>query len=313
MTIYVDIIFLENIGMNYIILLATGLVCKTNIKHIRLLLASSVGALYAITTFLKVADIYSHFLMKVLLSIVMIYIAFQSKGVKVMCKQVLLFYLTSFVFGGCAFALLYFVRPQDILMRNGVLMGTYPIKIAILGATVGFVILTIAFRVVKSKRSKKDYFCSIVLNFAEKQKEVLAMIDTGNMLKDPISQRPVVVVERQQLYELLPKVVLDNVERIIGGDKNDVLEQLNQTEAVAKLRMIPFSSLGKQNGMLLGFKIDNMIIKEEQEEVTIENVIVGIYPKSLTKNGSYTALIGLEMLESNENKQSKREIQNVIS
>ena len=42
MTVYLDIIFIENTLMNYIILLATGVICKERIKHLRLIIASII-------------------------------------------------------------------------------------------------------------------------------------------------------------------------------------------------------------------------------------------------------------------------------
>ncbi|MCI8519108.1 MAG: hypothetical protein HFJ51_03230 [Clostridia bacterium] len=48
MTIYLDVVFLENICMNGIILYATGIVTKTKCKLFRVLLSSICGALYAI-------------------------------------------------------------------------------------------------------------------------------------------------------------------------------------------------------------------------------------------------------------------------
>ena len=53
-------------------------------------------------------------------------------NVKNMWKDLLIFYLTSFVFGGAAFALIYIVKPQDILMKNGLFLGTYPLKTVVL-------------------------------------------------------------------------------------------------------------------------------------------------------------------------------------
>lgn len=61
--------------------------------------------------------------------------------------------------------------------------------------------------------------------------------------------------------------------------------------------MIPYSSLGKQNGMLIGIKADWLIVKQEDVEQKKENVIIGIYNKSLTKKGEYRALMGLELFE----------------
>ncbi len=65
---------------------------------------------------------------------------------------------------------------------------------------------------------------------------------------------------------------------------------------MTKLKFIPFSSLGKQNGMLLGIKADYVIIKNENdEEKKVNEIIIGIYNKSLTKRGEYRALMGLEL------------------
>lgn len=65
---------------------------------------------------------------------------------------------------------------------------------------------------------------------------------------------------------------------------------------IPKLKLIPFSSLGKQNGMLIGIKAQNLKIIRDEKEINNENVIVGMYNKSLTKNGEYRALIGIELI-----------------
>ena len=249
MTIYLDVIILENICMNYIILFATGLIYKVKIKQIRIIISSVVGGVYAILTFIPILEIYKNFIFKIIMSIIMIYIAFNPKNIKTLLKQLLLFYLVSFAFGGCAFCLLYFIKPQDILVRNGYLTGTYPIKIALLGGIVGFVIVNVAFKLVKGKISKKDMFCDIEIFFKEKSVQIRALIDTGNMLKDPISGMPVVVAESVKLEKIIPKGIIDNLNKILGGDKQDILTKEEQ-EYLPKFRLIPFTSLGKQNRVI---------------------------------------------------------------
>ena len=160
---------------------------------------------------------------------------------------------------------------------------------------IAFIVIITAFSIVKSKISKKDMFCDIEIKLNEKIVKTKAMIDTGNMLKEPITNTPVVVVEHTLLYECMPKEILNNLENILGGDFEKITEDI-RNEYISKLKLIPFSSLGKQNGMLLGIKPQYLkIINEEQEQVK-ENVIIGIYNKSLTKRGEYRALIGIELL-----------------
>ena len=144
----------------------------------------------------------------------MVYITLEANSIKKLFKQLIVFYLVSFSFGGCAFALLYFVRPQDVLIKNGVYIGTYPIKIALLGGVIGFVITQMAFKIVKSKIKKKDVIYKIKIKIFEKEQIVNAILDTGNFLKDPITKMPVIIVEKAELYSILPKELLDNIDSI---------------------------------------------------------------------------------------------------
>ena len=118
MTLYIDIIFLENLFMNYIILFATGIIVKVSPKIIRTLISSLIGSIYAIILYVSKLEIYSNIILKIVLSISMVYIAFDSKSSKQFFKQLIIFYLTSFTFGGVALCFIYFVKPQNILMEK---------------------------------------------------------------------------------------------------------------------------------------------------------------------------------------------------
>lgn len=295
MTIYIDVVLIENLIMNYIILLATGIILKTKIKHIRLIVASFIGAIYTIITYVITIKIYSNFFFKLLLSIIMIYIAFNPQNIKQMWKQLVIFYLTSFIFGGAAFALIYVIKPQEILMRNGLFLGTYPLKSIILSAIIAFIIILITFKMVKNKISKKDMFRQINIVIEEKRITVKSMLDTGNMLKEPITGKPVIVVEHTCLYDLLPKQILNNIEQILVGNFDNIADDI-KNKYITKLKFIPFTSLGKQNGMLLGIQPNYVEIIDEENIEKIKDVIIGIYNKSLTKDGNYRALMGIEII-----------------
>ena len=295
MTIYIDVILIENLLMNYIILFAKGTVLKIKIKYIRILLASLVGAIYTIIAYILALKIYSNIFLKFVLSLIIIYIAFNPKSVKKLFKFTLIFYLTSFVFGGAAFALIYIVRPQEILRNNGLVLNSNSIKLIFISAIVAFIIITIGFKVVKSKISARDMYCYIKIKLNDKEIEAKAMIDTGNFLKEPITNTPVVVVEHTLLYDCIPKEILNNLENILGGDFSGISEKIRE-EYISRLKVIPFSSLGKQNGMLIGIKAEEFIIKSDDESKRKENIIIGIYNKSLTKRGEYRALVGIELV-----------------
>lgn len=293
MTIYIDIILLENLCMNYIILFATAYIMKLKINHIKIVVSSTIGAIYSIMLYMQILPIYSNLIAKIVLSIVMVYIAYMPQNIKKLIKQLILFYLISFAFGGCAFALLYFIKPENIIMKNGVYIGTYPIKIALLGGIVGFVITYVAFRIIKNKTSKNNIIYPLEIKINKKTISLNALLDTGNMLKDPITLMPVIVVEKEKLYSFLPTEILNNLERIVGGDTKEIIEK--NMEYMSKFRIIPYNSIGKQNGLMLGFKADNVKIIIDEEEKEINNAIIGIFNESFNSN-KYSALISLEIL-----------------
>lgn len=157
---------------------------------------------------------------------------------------------------------------------------------------VGLITLNIAFKLIKNRMSKNDMFCNVKIGYEEKSIIVKAIIDSGNLLKEPITGASVIVIEKEKLEEIIEKSILDNLQNIITGKC-----EIESEKYISKFRLIPFSSLGKENGMLLGFKPDWTEIEYDGTNRRIEKVIIGIYDKKISKNEQYAGLVGLDALE----------------
>lgn len=295
MTIYIDVLFLENLILNSIILYATAIISKIKIKHWKIIISSIMGSVYVVIYYIFRIDLYINIISKVFISILMNYIAFSPKSFKLLMKDVLLFYLVSFVFGGAALGMIYIVNSNNINIKDGVILENYTLKTIFIGVVLAFLISILSFKMVKHKIGKKDMFCSIIIKLNKKKVKIRAMIDTGNLLKEPISNVPVIVVEKSVLFDIIPKEILENIDNVLGGDLSGIPEVIKQ-EYLAKLKVIPFSSLGKQNGMLLGIKADEVEVIEDDEIKRVDKVIIGIYNKVLSKRGDYKALLGINII-----------------
>lgn len=137
--------------------------------------------------------------------------------------------------------------------------------------------------------------CNIKININSKCVYINAIIDTGNFLREPITKTSVIVVEKSALLNIVPDYILNNLDKIING------EDIDLGEYSSKIRIIPFTSLGKENGILLGLKADSVLVEMEENNIDITNVIIGIYNGTLSKNSKYKALIGLDLLDEKEN------------
>lgn len=161
----------------------------------------------------------------------------------------------------------------------------------LIGGIIGFFIIIISFKSIKNKIAKKDMICTIKIVFKEKEVTLKAIIDTGNFLKDPLTKSPVVIVEKTMLEGMISENILNNLQDIINGKKEV------ENEYMSKIRLIPFSALGTENGLLLGIKPDNFIVYYQEKLYINKNIVVGVYDKKLSKSNKYNALIGLEILE----------------
>lgn len=294
MIIYLDIVFFENMCMNYIILLTTNLINKiklTKIRNIRIIIASMLGSIYAIVVYLNILNIYNTLSFKILVSIVMIYIVFKPNKLKLLLKELTIFYIISFVFGGCAFFLLYYIKPDNVYMKNGVYIGTYPIKIAILGGILSFFIIYIWVKISKNEQIKNN-ICSIEILFNNNRCELKALVDTGNFLKEPITGKSVIIVEKSKLKNVISDNILENLNKILNGYDINI-----SNEYLSKLKILPFKSLGKENGILLGIQVNKIIVSLNENQYEKVNAIIGIYDGLLSKNQTYSALVSQDMLE----------------
>lgn len=302
MTIYLDIVLFENILLNYIIILSTAIISKEKINFIRIILSSIIGGIFSIVTYITEVTVSAEILMKIVISVIMMRIAFNNLKIKRLFKLLIFFYLVSFTFGGIAFMLLFFINPQNVKISGNKFIGIYPLKITILAGIIGFIIISIVAQIIKNKMTPNNMICELEIFYKGKYKKIKTMLDTGNLLKEPISNADVIVVEKESLKEILNDDLLENIGSIIKGKW---LEAENIYSY--KLKIIPFSSLGNDNGLLIGFKPDFIKIYGENEIIR-DDVLIGIYNGKLTKNNSYTSLIGLEILNVNNSKHVKENI-----
>lgn len=181
------------------------------------------------------------------------------------------------------------------MVFQGVFVGMYPIKVAIIGGAIGFIITQIAFKINKNKLNTKNTIFDIQIYYEDKTINIKALLDSGNMLKDPVSEIPVIIIEKEIMYKIIPKNILDYIEKIMKGDEAEANYDIQNY--ISKIRMVPFMSIGKENGMLVGIRLDKIKIQTEDIDVERKDVIAGIYDKKITKDNKYNALIGLNLLE----------------
>lgn len=294
MVAYLDLIILENLCMNYLILYTTGKLLNRNIKKMRIFVGSLIGALYVFSLYIDVSNLVLN-ISKVVMAFVLVKIGFNSKSLKGIMKEALVFFMISFVFSGCALGFVHFMKPKVIYIVNGIIIGgEYIFELLLISAAISFLLIKASMRLIKLKQklTKADMICKIEIGLDMKSIKVNALLDTGNLLTDPITKEAVIIVEREKLVNLIPQGEFYKIDHLLGGDELFESDSYN-----ARLRAIPYVSLGNKNGIMIAYKVDYVKVEYQDEINELDNVLIGIYNDTLTKNNKYSALIGLQVLE----------------
>lgn len=121
-------------------------------------------------------------------------------GRRRLLRNMLIFFFTSFAFGGCALAV--GLMTGGAVLQNGAFMpvGLRPVAISLL---ISFGILTPVFgRLARHGGMRRDTTrCEIL--WQGRSAELTALVDTGNTLRDPLTNAPVIVAEAEGLKPLL--------------------------------------------------------------------------------------------------------------
>ncbi|MGF7058818.1 sigma-E processing peptidase SpoIIGA [Brassicibacter mesophilus] len=295
MYIYAEYLLLENIVINYIILYVTKRFTRTKTHNFRLLLASIIGALYTLVVFFPSLRFMTRFIVKISISILIIIVAFNPAKLRKFIKLFATFYVVAFVFAGAALALFYLTDVETYVGSGIFYIKNFPIKLLIFAVVMSSILIKLTWGYIQTKMNKSKNYIPITINLNNRKADIVALLDTGNSLKDPISQTPVIIVQFSAIKDLLPERIQTIFIKYKENNLDVVSAVMSETSSEFKFRLIPYKSLGKDNGMLLGFKPDSIIIKADDDK-SISDIVIGIYNNNLSSDDEYTALLHPEIL-----------------
>ncbi len=114
---------------------------------------------------------------------------------------------------------------------------------------------------------EKQIYFPVVLKVGKKSISATGLMDTGNHLKEPISQKPVIIVEKELL----------NKEEICLLENN--------------FYAIPYHSIGNKAGIMRGFIAEEITIGTEQDSRKLQQVMIGICEEKLSRKGEYSLIL----------------------
>lgn len=263
MKIYLDIFFLVNTAVNFVVLMAESFFQKRRIRLIRLLAASLLGGFLAIV--FLVSGIHKYIVLSAVLygagCAVLVRTAFGKTTVRSWMKNFVLYYLSSFFLSGILQYLQGVFRIQGCLFFVLLVSG-------------GCLYLLYRFLPYIRKYEERDAaYIPVRLSHRGKKVQGKGLLDTGNHLTEPFSGEPVIIGEM------------------------DFISPLFERE-IPLFRYIPFHAIGTESGTLRAFQAEYL---EMQSADGIwkrkDKPWIAIYENRISADGEYEMILHPDIVD----------------
>ena len=278
MKVYADVLFALNACVNYLMLLVSARVAGAHIRRVRLALAGGLGGLYAVAVLLPGLGVLQGVWMKALVWAAMLVVAFGAT--KKTLRLGLLFLAASFAFGGVVFALMQLLGAGVMVLPGG---AFYPVSAGALLTLAGVTYLAAWLVFSRLGEHTGGQIATLTLFLGAHTVTVRALRDSGNTLKDPITNEPVLVASWQTAAQLLPEANLQQAE---FSDPAALLRRLAEQNPALRLRLVPYRAVGTQSGLLLAARCTAGQAGRRRP------ALVAFSPTSVSDAGNYEALTG---------------------
>ena len=248
MTIYIDILFILNLLFDYVIISSVNYILRRNVKYYRIIIGSLFGNV-SLLLFSIIKYRMLFILLKFIIGSLICLITFGYKDIKYFIKNIVYFYLVGMLIGG----VVYFFNIQFLNSNEGLLLNnSYLFKYLI----VIIVSLLFYYRYLSNMvllRNNYSYYYKCYIYLDDDNKIcVNAFLDTGNKLKDPYSNKDIILIDDRLLVDF-------NVNNPI---------------------FVPYNSLNN-HGLLTCFKAKRIVIDGKEGN----NFLVGISKEKMFIDG----------------------------
>lgn len=251
--LYIDVLFLVNFMMDYILLLLSRRMLKCTATHGNIFVGAMTGAsLTCLVIVLPMLHVGLKFILfHVAVNTAMIRFGLRIKDMRNTVKALLTLYAGGFLLGGVMEHLSQYVKIGSMFLFV---------------AVAAYYIVTWIWNFLDSMQKVNRYRCRTELYIRGKKYRINGIIDTGNCLHDPITNEPVSILDKKTAVKLL-------------GD-----------EKAEKVRYVPYHSIGKQEGVLPILRIDKMCVKNNGVH-WIQGPLLGISEEEISAGDSYQMIL----------------------
>lgn len=268
--VYADLLFLINAGMDGLCFCLTGKLLHRKLSLRRVLLGSLLGGVYAVLALLPDTGQATALCLDIGACLLMCALVFGGRG-SGGWRRVLLaagvYFLLSMVLGGIMTALYHLLNRAGLATRLPQGEDGPGSWLFLLLTAVGGVISLWGGRLFR--RSATRLPCLVTVTLEGRSATLEGMVDTGNLLREPVGGRVVICADRRGLAGILSPGLMSALEGSPEG-----LASLSPSDA-RRVRVIP-TGTATGSGLLYGFLPDAVTVTVEGQAGRQVDTVVAV-------------------------------------
>ncbi len=196
MILYADILLAINFSMDFLSLFLCSIFLHLKVRKLRIILSSMLGALYALLQMVVTLNGASSIIVCTAVALMMVIIAFPYNNLKQTGIRLAIYLFVSTALGGIM-SLVYTCMNKILssYIENYSYEQAYDTARLWIIISLTAIISVVFSRIIVSK--KEDKTAEISVEIGVKKYNILGLVDSGNLLKDPLSGKSVVLVSNK--------------------------------------------------------------------------------------------------------------------
>jgi len=290
MYVYADMVFIINVMMNSIILLLTAWTAGINFKWWRILVAASIGSCYVLVSLLPGMIVVHHVIFKLLMSLILIILAFGVKTSRLVLLLMGFFYMVAFMLGGAVVGWLYFWQSSNFFGSSNIVLTNLSWTHLLWGSGIGIFLILIVVRRMFPSMIRHNNLYQVKLEYEGRSIELTGMLDTGNGLYTVIGRKPAILINQYAIEPILSQQVVAFLRNNSSEMWLTNLDKCVDLEWLSRIHVIPYHTIGSKN-MLLAFRPDRFMVSNKAGFIDASDMVIGIYSGTLSGDGTYAVLL----------------------
>ena len=249
MTVYAEVLFVENFITGWVILTLAGKVRGYRPDTWRIGMGAVMCGGYAFILFVQLHWLYA-IAAKIVFSLLVVLIVFGWSTMRNLLKNAGVFYIVSFLMGGVTLAMMYMLKIPGMTGNGSFMMKGIPFVQIGAGVAVTWYLASWLSGLLREKVMRDKVLHWVIIELGDHRWQLQALADTGNSLKEPITGKTVAV---------------------LSGKISEEMTEIIDAENILKQLMIPYKTVSG-SGIMPGIVPDRITV----DGCEVKDVILGL-------------------------------------